>query len=146
MNKRLLYIFSMLLIYPVQVFSDTEGKIENIGTVATGPVEVTAVFQVLAALIFIIILIIAMAWGYKRYGFTSSVNGSLMKVVGAISLGGKEKAVLLQIGDDQVLLGVSPGYVRKIHDIKDPVKPQDNNNSSSFVSRLNIELQKVLGK
>lgn len=146
MNKRLLYIFSMLLIYPVQVFSDTEGKIKNIGAVATGPVEVTAVFQVLAALIFIIILIIAMAWGYKRYGFASSANGSLMKVVGAISLGGKEKAVLLQIGDDQVLLGVSPGYVRKIHDIKDPVKPQDNNNSSSFVSKLNIELQKVLGK
>jgi len=146
MNNHMKYILSIPIFYPVQVVAEAQDKIKHINTAASGPVEVTAIFQVLAALIFIIILIIAMAWGYKRYGYKSFSNGSLMKIVGAISLGGKEKAVLLQIGDDQVLLGVSPGYVRKIHDIKEPVKPQENSDSSSFVSRLNIELQKVLGK
>ena len=87
-----------------------------------------------------------MAWAYRRYGYIAAANVSSLKVVSAISLGGKEKAVLLQVGEDQVLLGVSPGYVRKIHDIKEPVKIPENNDSSSFVSRLNMELQKALGK
>jgi len=146
MKNYLIYILSLLLLCPAQAFSETEQKGQHITTPPSGPLEVTAVFQVLAALIFIIILIIALAWAYRRYGYISSAGGSSMKVVSAISLGGKEKAVLLQVGEDQVLLGVSPGYVRKIHDIKEPVRSVEENNPTSFVSRLNLELQKVLGK
>ena len=146
MNKILIYIIAIWVFYPIQAIAKGEDKGSHTAAATSGPVEVTAVFQVLAALIFIIILITALAWAYRRYGYMAGGNGSLMKVIGAISLGGKEKAVLLQIGEEQVLLGVSPGYVRKIHDIKEPVKVNEQSDSGSFVSKLNIELQKALGK
>lgn len=146
MKHTLKYIFLLLSILPMEVMGKTENQVSHMGTASSGPVEVTAVFQVLAALIFIIILIIALAWAYRRYGYISAANGAAMKVVGAISLGGKEKAVLLQVGDSQVLLGVSPGYVRKIHDITEPLASSDEEKPVNFVNRLNMELQKVLRK
>lgn len=146
MNNILIYMIAMWIFYPGQAVAGSGDKGSHIAATTSGPVEVTAVFQVLAALIFIIILIIALAWAYKRYGYAAGGNASLMKVVGAISLGGKEKAVLLQVGEEQVLLGVSPGYVRKIHDITEPVKVHEESDTGSFVSKLNLELQKVLGK
>ena len=146
MKSSLIYALTVFILCPIQAFAGNDASGPRIAGAASGPVEVTAVFQVLAALIFIIILITALAWAYKRYGYVAAANGSSMKVVGAISLGGKEKAVLLQVGEDQVLLGVSPGYVRKIHDIKEPVKVREDNGTGSFVSKLNMELQKALGK
>jgi flagellar protein FliO/FliZ len=144
--KNLFLLSGLPFVLPTTLMAATVDKQDKVPHIAHGPVDVTVVFQVLAALILIVVLIIGLAWGYRRYGFSHSAEGAAMKVVGAISLGGKEKAVLLQVGDDQVLLGVSPGYVRKIHDIKEPVMAAESNNPNSFVNKLNIELQRVLRK
>lgn len=144
--KKLLLIPGLLLILPSSLMAASGQQQDKVAHISPGPVDVTVIFQVLAALVLIVILIIGLAWSYRRYGFAHTAEGAAMKVVGAISLGGKEKAVLLQVGEDQVLLGVSPGYVRKIHDIREPVVASENNNPNSFISKLNTELQKVLRK
>jgi len=111
---KLLIALCVMVVLPYQVLAEADQQINKQAVLVSSPVEVTAVFQVIIALLFIIIIIFGLAWVYKRYGGVSAANGAAMKVLGAISLGGKEKAVLLQVGDEQVLVGVSPGYVRKI--------------------------------
>ena len=38
-----------------------------------------------------------------------------MKIIACLSLGAREKAVLLQVGEQQILLGVTPQHVQTLH-------------------------------
>jgi flagellar protein FliO/FliZ len=144
--KTIHYYLILSIFLPLQVMAESGSNIESAALAVSSPVEVKAVFQVIASLLFIVILIILLAWAYKRFGMASSSIGAEMKVIAAVSLGGKEKAVILQIGEEQVLLGVSPGAVRKLSNIKEPIKSNINNASDSFKNKLNIEIKKVIGR
>ena len=79
-------------------------------------------------------------------GYRYNIGGENIRVLSAISLGGKEKAVLLQIGNEQVVLGVSPGNVRKVHTLSVPVDVFKASGQDSFIARLNRELSKVVSR
>ena len=135
----------VLQIMPLQVFA-AQLKTESASAVPVSPLNMSSIFQVVAALLVILLLIIAISWLYRKYGFKYGMSGESIKVISAISLGGKEKAVLLQVGNEQILLGVSPGYVRKVHILTDPVSEIKENNSGNFISKLNKEISKVISK
>jgi flagellar biogenesis protein FliO len=44
-----------------------------------------------------------------------------IEIVADISLGQKERAVLVQVGEQQILLGVAPGRVNTLHVLAEPV-------------------------
>jgi flagellar protein FliO/FliZ len=48
------------------------------------------------------------------------MNGS-MRVISSVGVGQRERVVLLQVGEEQILVGVGPGNVRKIHAFDEPV-------------------------
>lgn len=72
-----------------------------------------SVLRLLLGLGFVIFLIVALAWLAKRYGNLTASNQD-MKVIASLPLGAREKAVLIAVGDKQVLLGVAPGRVNLI--------------------------------
>ena len=77
--------------------------------------------QVVSALIFVIALIVITAWFIRRFsGATYSRNGALRLLAG-ISVGQRERVVLVQAGEVQLLLGVAPGEVRTLHVFDKPV-------------------------
>jgi flagellar protein FliO/FliZ len=51
------------------------------------------------------------------------IKGGLIQVVSGISLGSREKVVLLRVGGEDVLIGVSPAGMRPLHVLKRP--PQE---------------------
>ena len=55
-----------------------------------------------------------------------------MRVLSSVSVGQRERAVLLQVGDQQVLVGVGPGNVRKIHVFDEPVVDPKETSTPSF--------------
>lgn len=112
----------------------------------SGPVDIGSIFQVIAALLLIIILIISLSWLYKKYGNNYSMNNKNLKVISALSLGGKEKVVLLQVGEEQILLGISPGFVRKVHCLESLIRNDTEENNNTFISNLNNEIRKVIRK
>jgi len=142
--NRLIMMF--LITSPTAVVAEVINKTSEITTLPSSPVDVGSVFQVIAALLVIVFLILAMSWMYKKYGASYISHNSGLKVVSALSLGGKEKAVLIQVGDEQVLLGVSPGYVRKIHDVNEPISVNENFAENNFIAKLNKEISKVVNK
>jgi flagellar protein FliO/FliZ len=83
----------------------------------------------------VLLLIAAAAWGFKRFGNMHVGAQGKMKIIGGISLGTRERAVLLQIGEQQLVIGVSPGRVQTLHVLDNPVlvddKPADAMNFSS---------------
>ncbi len=84
-------------------------------------VGVGDLLQVLVSLFFVVLLIVITAWFFRRFsGANFSRNGALRQLAG-ISVGQRERIVLVQAGEVQLLLGVASGTVRTLHVFDKPV-------------------------
>ncbi|MCF6338330.1 MAG: flagellar biosynthetic protein FliO [Gammaproteobacteria bacterium] len=93
--------------------------------------------QTTLGLLVVLLVIGAAAWAFKRFGNVHVGAQGRMKIIGGISLGTRERAVLLQVGDQQLVIGVSPGRVQTLYVLDKPVLVEDKpENSTSFSSRL----------
>ncbi len=102
--------------------------------------------QVILGLVFVVLLIFGLAWLVRRMGRLQSVIGGSMKLLGGLSLGQRERAVLVQIGETQMLLGVAPGSVRTLHVFDKPVVSATTSpTGESFADKLNAVLKQKAG-
>ncbi len=93
--------------------------------------------QTTLGLLVVLLVIGAAAWAFKRFGNVHVGAQGRMKIIGGISLGTRERAVLLQVGDQQLVIGVSPGRVQTLHVLDKPVLVEEKPaNTTSFSSRL----------
>jgi len=104
---------------------------------ASEPVGVGNYVQMVLGLILVIGLIIGLAWLTRRMGnFRGGVAGSL-KLLGGLSLGQRERVVLLQVGETQLLLGVAPGRINTLHVLDKPLETGEGVAANvSFAKRL----------
>ena len=54
-------------------------------------------------------------WGVRKLNGLSVGGAEKMRVVGGLSLGLREKIILLQVGKKQLILGVTPGRIETLH-------------------------------
>ena len=66
-------------------------------------------------LVIVIALIYGLSWVLKKYGNLPGANQIDMKVLGGVSLGTRERAVLIQVEGKKILVGVAPGRVNLLH-------------------------------
>lgn len=78
--------------------------------------------QVLAALAGVIALIVVAAWLMRRMGNLTGQRNDKLRVVAALSMGARERVVLMQVGEQQLLLGVAPGRVQTLHVLDQPLE------------------------
>lgn len=71
--------------------------------------------EVTLALLVVLALIAGLAWLMRRMRRIGGSAGNRIQVLGEHSLGVKERAVLLRVGDTDLLVGVAPGNVRALH-------------------------------
>jgi flagellar protein FliO/FliZ len=55
------------------------------------------------------------AWAMRKLSGISVSGAEKMRVVGGLSLGMREKVILLQVGKKQLVLGVTPGRIDALH-------------------------------
>lgn len=95
-------------------------------SVVPGP----AVGDVAISLAGIVVLILALAWGLRRLRMPGTASsGGGIKVVTALAVGARERIVLLQVGDQQLLVGMGPGHMQTLHVLGEPLpdSPASNN-------------------
>lgn len=77
--------------------------------------------QVTFALLVVLATVFVIAWLARRMrGFGNRV-GNALDVLADIPLGQKERAVLIKVGQTQILLGVAPGRVNTLHVLAEPI-------------------------
>ena len=81
---------------------------------------VGATLRMAAGLVVVLGLLALAAWASRRFRLTGRLRSGLIEVVSGISLGTREKVVLLRVGGEQVLVGVSPAGMRTLHVIRNP--------------------------
>jgi len=69
-------------------------------------------------LIVVLILFFACVWFMKKMGALPVNAKDGMKVVSGLSLGMREKLVLVQVGEKQLLLGITPGRIEKLMELE----------------------------
>jgi len=89
----------------------------------------SSILKMLLGLGIVLGLIFLCAWVFKRFGGIQA-TGQQMKVQSVLNLGTREKAVLVDVQGQRLLLGVAPGRVSLLHSF-------DKTPSDSFDSQLN---------
>ena len=103
-------------------------------------------FGLAAGLVFLLALVLVAAWLVKRGGGLQSWRvGASMKVVAALSVGPRERVVLIEAGGQQWLLGVAAGSVTTLHHFEQPLIAA-NGNAEDFSNKLRQFLPQGLGK
>ena len=70
--------------------------------------------QVSASLLLILVLIFGLAWLARRYLPVASRSNTLIKIISGIPVGQKTQVLLLEIGEQWILVGVSAEQVNLI--------------------------------
>lgn len=89
---------------------------------ASHAVGIGGLGQVTLALLVVLGTLFALAWLLRRMrGFGNRVGGAI-DVLAHVTLGQKERAVLLKVGSAQILLGVAPGRVNTLYVLPEPLE------------------------
>jgi len=83
--------------------------------------------QVTLSLLLVLGVVFAAAWVTRRLRGFGKFGGGALQVVTEIAVGTKERVVLVQVGKQQLLVGVAPGRVSTLHVLDEPVTPQNPN-------------------
>jgi len=92
---------------------------------ASAPADVDAggLLRVCLSLGVVIALILGAGYVLRRLQGGTVRSGGHLRAIESIAIGMKERVVLVQAGDKQLLLGVAPGNVRTLHVFDAPIAP-----------------------
>lgn len=93
-------------------------------------------------LVAVIAVIFGCAWFIRRMTGLTGVNNRAMKVVSVMAIGTRERVALMEVGDKQILLGVTPSSIRTLHVFDEPVVTVDAPRSGEFARRLQEMMRK----
>jgi flagellar protein FliO/FliZ len=115
-------------------------------TNTVAPVGAGGLASVTFALLAVLAAIFAVAWLARRVRGMGSRVGNAIDVLADIPLGPKERAVLLKVGTEQVLVGVAPGRVSALHVLRDPVEIPKATTAVTPAASFSALLKRSLGK
>jgi len=106
--------------------SVSNGLIKNISVKrrrkeADGNMEVSAInstsnyLQLLVGLLVVIALIFLLAWLAKKYSLMAPGMSGVIRVVSGVSLGNRDRLILVEVAGRHMLLGASPGRINTLH-------------------------------
>ncbi|MBT2294261.1 flagellar biosynthetic protein FliO [Pseudomonas fluorescens] len=135
--------FATALMLPFSVLAA-----EPVAAVAAAPAAGSGIAGQLAQLVLGLLLVLGLifflAWLLRRVQRAGPAGkGQVIDIVGSRALGPRDRLVLVQVGNEQILLGLSPGTITALHVLKEPVQvPATDQATPEFAQRL----MELLGK
>jgi flagellar protein FliO/FliZ len=124
---RILSTLPMLIALPAQ--ADADAVATEVGSsLFTGDY----LLQVVGSFFLVICALLAVMLLLKRFNTIGTSKGGYIEILASAPLGQRERAVLLQVGEEQILVGVAPGNVTTLHHISHPVSRSETESSLTF--------------
>ncbi|QPO22135.1 flagellar biosynthetic protein FliO [Pseudomonas sp. Y39-6] len=99
--------------------------------------------QLVLGLLLVVGLIFVLAWLMRRVQNIGPGNAQVIEMIGSRALGPRDRLVLVQVGEEQILLGLTPGRITPLHVLKTPVNVAPTQAATpEFAQRL----MELLGK
>ncbi len=114
----------------------------------TAPDPARQLVQVLGGLGLVLALVLALAWLVKRFNGARLAGGRGLRLVGGLAVGSRERILLVEVGDTQLVVGVAPGRVQTLHVLDQPLPnpAQETENEPGFAARLAAAIQGRAGQ
>lgn len=102
-------------------------------------------------LAFALVIVLAVFWTFARVlqhlqGFKNSLPNGL-SIVGALSLGQRERVVVIQAGEEQIVLGVTSSQINTLHILDKPLMGETpSGNVSEFKDKLSDAMKKRIAE
>ncbi|MEP3563284.1 MAG: flagellar biosynthetic protein FliO [Marinobacter sp.] len=93
-------------------------------------------------LVAVIAVIYGCAWLIRRMTGMAGMNNNAIRVVSVLAIGTRERIALVEVGGQQILLGITPGSIRTLQVFDEPVVDASNTGTSDFARKL----QGLIGK
>ncbi|AWY40676.1 flagellar biosynthetic protein FliO [Pseudomonas putida] len=148
--KKLLGVLSALVL-PLSVLAAEPAATTAATTAVTAAAPMASsgvagqLTQLVLGLLLVVGLIFFLAWLLRRVQQAGPAGkGQVIELVGSRALGPRDRLVLVQVGNEQILLGLSPGTITALHVLKEPVQVPGNTEKATpeFAQRL----MELLGK
>jgi flagellar protein FliO/FliZ len=115
----------LLLALPFSVLAAE--PVASAATAAAAPVVNSGVAGQLTQLVFGLLLVLGLifflAWLLRRVQQAGPAGkGQVIELIGSRALGPRDRLMLVQVGNEQILLGLSPGTITALHVLKEPVQ------------------------
>ncbi len=86
-------------------------------TATSAPSSAGSLLQVIFGLLVVLGLLAGALWVLKRVGGGRLAGGSVVKIVGGVSVGNRERVMVIEVADQWIVIGVAPGQVSKLADM-----------------------------
>jgi flagellar protein FliO/FliZ len=116
---------AILLSLVASVASAAEQPFAAPEAVTGAPSAAGGLAQVTLSLMLVLAAIFAAAWVVRRLRNFGRPGAGAINIIADVALGTKERAVLIQVGSQQLLVGVAPGRVNTLHVLAEPVRIDD---------------------
>ena len=103
------------------------------GAARLGATSTPQILEAVAGLALVLALIVVLGWAVRRFAHLPGAGKGLIRVLGGVTLGSRERAVIVAVGGTRLLLGVAPGRVRMLH-----VLPPEESAGGSFAAELDV--------
>nr|WP_189673787.1 flagellar biosynthetic protein FliO [Pseudomonas khorasanensis] len=138
-----------MLALPLSVLAAEPGTTAAAAPAATAPMVNSGVAGQLTQLVFGLLLVLGLifflAWLLRRVQQAGPAGkGQVIELIGSRALGPRDRLVLVQVGNEQILLGLSPGTITALHVLKEPVEVPSA--SEKATPEFAQHLLKILGK
>jgi flagellar protein FliO/FliZ len=124
----------ILLLLAGPALADGAQKSLATGGLPTSDLTSAAIRTVLGLAV-VLALLGATAWVSRRFRVGAGLRGGLIEVVSGLSLGARERVVLIRVGGDQVLVGVSPSGMRTLHVLNQPPATNPSGEFANYMDR-----------
>ncbi len=139
MRRILAFMLSVVAALPALA----EEAAEPAGDAArSAPDTVGTIMSLGVGLLAVVAVIYGCAWLIRRMSGLTGMNNSAIKVVSVLAIGARERIALVEVGGQQILLGITPSTIRTLQVFDEPVVDAANPPSSEFARRL----QGMIGK
>lgn len=134
-------LFFVLMLWSVLVLAEEK-------TAPVDPLSSASIVNMFLGLGLVLAIIFAMAWLVRRMGGMQVLGSQKIRMLGGLSLGAREKVVLVQVENKRLVLGVAQGQVNTLHvlDGDYDIEEDTGNTGTDFKEKLLQALNKTVKK
>lgn len=105
------------------------------------PVSIDILIQLVFGLLAVLAVIVVAAWFMRRFGKLNFNAGRSIKILEGMAIGQRERVVLMQVGEKQLLVGVTPGRIETLLVLDENIKVEKQKAQISFAERLTLAIK-----
>ena len=107
-------------------------------TAGGDPLSAGYLLKLILGLLLVLAMIFLFAWAARKMRLTPAGQQGMIRVLSAISVGQRDRIALIQVGEEQILVGLSPGRMHTLHTLRQPlsVETTETEEQGRFADRL----------